>query len=84
MIDGKPVFDTKEEAIAQAENLGCSGYHEHEYEGKTVYMACETHDELMGFEKTELEKFIEEYGEDVSEDWELVEEEKVVDEHMRS
>jgi len=81
MIDGKPVFDTKEEAIAQAEKLGCSGYHEHEHEGNTVYMACESHDELMGFEKTELEKFIEKHGEDIPEEWELVEEEKVVDEH---
>ena len=81
-IDGKPVYDTKEEAIAQAEKLGCSGYHEHEYEGKTVYMACESHDELMGLEKTELEKFIEEYGEDIPEDWELVEEEIVDGEHQ--
>ena len=81
MIDGKPVFDTKEEAIAQAEKLGCSGYHEHEYEGKTVYMACESHDELMGFEKTELDAYLETL-EDIPEDWELVDEEKVVDEHQ--
>ena len=32
-------------------------------------------------EKTELESFIEEFGEDMPEGWELVEEEKVVDEH---
>ena len=32
-------------------------------------------------EKTELESFIEEFGEDMPEEWELVEEEKVVDEH---
>ena len=81
MIDGKPVFDTKEEAIAQAEKLGCSGYHEHEYEGNTVYMACESHDELMGFEKTELDAYLETL-EDIPEDWELVDEEKVVDEHQ--
>ena len=65
MIDGKPVFDTIEEAINKARELGCDGYHEHQYKGRTVYMACETHDELMGFnlsEKTELDKFIEEYG----------------------
>ena len=77
MIDGKPVFDTIEEALANAKSLGCDGYHEHDYEGKTVYMACEGHKEA-----TELSKFIEEFGEDMSEDWELVEEEVVDGEHQ--
>jgi len=77
MIDGKPVFDTIEEALASAKTLGCEGYHEHEYEGKTVYMACEGHTEA-----TELFKFIEEFGEDMSEEWELVEEEVVDGEHQ--
>jgi len=66
MIDGKPVFSTIEEAEAHAKTLGCSGYHEHEYEGRTSYMACEGHSEA-----TELSKFIEEFGEDIPEDWEL-------------
>ena len=77
MIDGKPVFDTIDEALASAKTLGCEGYHEHEYEGKTVYMACEGHKEA-----TELSKFIEEFGEDMSEDWELIEEEVVDGEHQ--
>jgi hypothetical protein len=82
MIDGKPVFDTIEEAVKHAQKIGCVGYHEHEYEGKTVYMACETHNEAMGFEKTELEKFIDEYGEDIPEDWEMIDEEVVDGEHQ--
>ena len=77
MIDGKPVFDTIEEALASAKTLGCEGYHEHDYEGKTVYMACEGHKEA-----TELSKFIEEFGEDMSDEWELVEEEVVDGEHQ--
>jgi len=77
MIDGKPVFDTIDEALASAKTLGCEGYHEHDYEGKTVYMACEGHTEA-----TELSKFIEEFGEDMSDDWELVEEEVVDGEHQ--
>ena len=77
MIDGQPVFSTIEEAEAHAKTLGCSGYHEHEYEGRTAYMACEGHSEA-----TELSKFIEEFGEDVSDDWELVEEEIVDGEHQ--
>ena len=76
MIDGKPVFDTIEEALASAKTLGCEGYHEHDYEGKTVYMACEGHTEA-----TELSKWIEEFGEDMPEDWELIDEEVVDGEH---
>ena len=76
MIDGKPVFDTIDEALASAKTLGCEGYHEHELEGKTVYMACEGHNQA-----TELSKFIEEFGEDMPDDWELVDEEVVDGEH---
>ena len=77
MVDGQPVFTTIEEAEAHAKTLGCEGYHEHDLEGKTVYMACEGHTEA-----TELESFIEEFGEDISEDWELLEEEIVDGEHQ--
>ena len=77
MIDGKPVFDTVEEAEAHAKTIGCEGYHEHDLEGQTVYMACEGHTEA-----TELESFIKEFGEDIPEDWELIEEEIVDGEHQ--
>ena len=76
MIDGKPVFDTIEEALASAKTLGCEGYHTHDYEGREVYMACEGHTEA-----TELSKWIEEFGEDMPEDWELIDEEVVDGEH---
>ena len=84
MIDGQPVFSTIEEAEAHAKTLGCSGYHEHEYEGRTAYMACEGHSEAteMKVEKTELESFIEEFGEDISEDWKMIDEEVVDGEHQ--
>ena len=77
MIDGKPVFSTVEEALAHSKTLGCEGYHEHEFEGKVAYMACKGHSEA-----TELSKFIEEFGEDMPEEWELVEEEMVDGEHL--
>ena len=73
MIDGQPVFTTIEEAEAHAKTIGCEGYHEHEL----GYMACKDHSEA-----TELESFIEEFGEDISEDWELIEEEVVDGEHQ--
>ena len=75
MIDGKPVFETIEEALANAKTLGCEGYHEHDYEGKTVYMACEGHQEA-----TELSKFIEEFGEDMPEGYEILSEEEAEEE----
>jgi len=76
-VDGQPVFTTIEEAEAHAKVLGCEGYHEHELEGQTVYMACEGHTEA-----TELESFIEEFGEDIPEGWELIDEEIVDGEHQ--
>tara|TARA_R100000995_G_scaffold18009_1_gene7287 strand:- start:5636 stop:7654 length:2019 start_codon:yes stop_codon:yes gene_type:complete len=84
MIDGKPVFSTIEEAEAHAKTLGCEGYHIHEYEGKTAYMACKDHSEAttLKVEKTELESFIEEFGEDIPEGWEMIDEEIVDGEHQ--
>lgn len=117
-----PLFDTIEEAEAEAERLGCSGYHEHTQDGNTYYMPCEDHDQIMdlskcnckeefispnpcteGYEpyghkikdgkkvpncvpikayKQNLSNFIQEFGEDINEDWELVDEEVVHGEHQ--
>ena len=76
MIDGKPVFSTIDEAEAHATTIGCEGYHEHEYDGRTAYMACKDHSEA-----TELSSFIEEFGEDEPEGYTLLDEEIVDDEH---
>ena len=45
-IDGKQAYETKEEAIAKAEEIGCGGYHEMEIEGEKYFMPCENHTEL--------------------------------------
>jgi hypothetical protein len=90
MIDGQPVFSTIEEAEAHAKTIGCEGYHEHELEGETVYMACTGHDEATNLQKcncsqenkfTTLEKFIDAFGEDIPEGYELIDEEIVDGEH---
>ena len=82
-IDGKPVFSTIEEAVAHAKTLGCEGYHEHDLNGITSYMACEDHSEATDLtEVTELTKFIQEYGEYIPEDWELIDEENASSEHQ--
>tara|TARA_R110002153_G_C13318586_1_gene496889 strand:- start:1186 stop:3333 length:2148 start_codon:yes stop_codon:yes gene_type:complete len=44
--DGKPLFDTKDEAEEVAKKIGCEGSHEHEIEGKMWYMPCTTHSEV--------------------------------------
>ena len=75
MIDGQPVFTTIEEAEAHAKVVGCEGYHEHDLEGQTVYMACKGHSEA-----TELESFIEEFGEEMPEGYEIISEEEAEDE----
>ncbi|QDP50880.1 MAG: putative portal protein [Prokaryotic dsDNA virus sp.] len=81
-IDGQPVYSTIEEAEAEAEKLGCSGYHAHELEGRTVYMPCAKHDDIQRFSnKTVLEQFIEDYGEEIPQGYELIDEEEVVNEH---
>ena len=50
-IDGFPVFETKEEAIEVAKEMGCEGYHEHELEGVPVFMPCSNHDILDALEE---------------------------------
>ena len=94
ITDGKelPLFDTIEEAEEEAKKIGCSGTHTHTQDGKEYFMPCENHEQITSLKKcdcsektennfTELESFIEEFGEDIPEDWEIVDEEKVEDEH---
>ena len=85
-----PLFETKEEAEAEAKRIGCKGHHEHKQDGKTYYMPCENHEQITSLKKecncklsnvTELDKWIQEVGEDMPEDWELVDEEIVDGEH---
>ncbi len=84
-----PLYDTIEEAEAKAKEMGCNGYHEHTQDGNTYYMPCENHEQITSLkkcncsvEKTELESFIEEFGEDIPEDWEMIDEEVVDGEHQ--
>ena len=87
-----PLFDSIEEAEAEAKKMGCSGYHEHKQDGKTYYMPCESHDQITNLNKcnckketnnfTELHKWIDESGEDIeNSDWEIVDEENADGEH---
>ena len=57
--DGKPLFDTIEEAEKAAKELGCEGYHEHEVDGRVWYMPCKEHSDLTDdlLENYEFESF---------------------------
>ena len=43
IIDDRLAYSTKEKAEEVAEDIGCSGCHEHEHEGMIWYMPCEEH-----------------------------------------
>jgi len=43
IIDDRNAYSTKEKALQVAKDVGCQGFHEHEFEGKTWYMPCEQH-----------------------------------------
>lgn len=57
--DGKPLFDTIEEAEKVALELGCEGHHEHEIDGKIWYMPCKEHSDLTDdlLEQYEFESY---------------------------
>ena len=43
IIDDRLAYATKELAEKAAQDIGCEGHHEHEFEGKTWYMPCKEH-----------------------------------------
>ena len=53
IIDDRTAYSTKEKALQVSKEVGCDGYHEHVFEGKTWFMPCGSHDES----KEELESF---------------------------
>tara|TARA_E500000318_G_C3566670_1_gene215961 strand:+ start:1412 stop:3298 length:1887 start_codon:yes stop_codon:yes gene_type:complete len=70
IIDDRLAYSTKEKALEIAQDLGCEGFHTHEYEDQLWYMPCEEHkidaaaDDLIALGESE-EDF---------DDWELVDE----------
>ena len=71
-IDGSKVYETKDEAEAAAEEMGCSGHHEHIEGDKVWYMPCESHSELSVELGEEILHNLK--GEIVNDEWELVDE----------
>ena len=43
IIDDRLAYSTQEKAEEMAKNIGCEGFHVHEYEGKEWYMPCKEH-----------------------------------------
>ena len=61
------VFTTISEAIDRAEQMGGSGYHSHIFDGNTVYMPFETHEEYEAAKDGKLSDYyadIDSYNED--------------------
>ena len=92
-----PLYDTIIEAEAEAERIGCKGYHEHTQDGKTYYMPCETHAEIKNLNEcclskeseTPTDKEILDYIDSlelenevsIEDDYQLIDEEKAQDEN---
>ena len=53
-IDTKPFFAYVTQAEKYGLQIGCKGYHEHEFEGKKVYMACESHEQITNEKQTTI------------------------------
>ena len=47
----RDVFDNPGEAMERAKELGCDKIHQHDENGKTVFMPCNTHEEYMSKNK---------------------------------
>ena len=43
IIDDRLAYSTQEKAEEMAKNIGCEGFHIHEFEGKEWFMPCEKH-----------------------------------------
>tara|TARA_E500000318_G_scaffold48017_1_gene45197 strand:- start:5892 stop:7511 length:1620 start_codon:yes stop_codon:yes gene_type:complete len=50
IINDRLAYSTKEMAMNAAKDIGCEGYHEHDFEGKTWFMPCKEHN-LEDFKK---------------------------------
>lgn len=44
---GKDKYDNPGEANARAKEIGCTGIHSHDENGKTIFMPCKTHEDYM-------------------------------------
>ena len=84
MINGMPVFDSKEDAEAYADNIGCEGSHVHTIDGKEYYMPCEIHSPQL---QEKVLDIIEDKGvelEDLlNEGWEIVDASPVDSEELK-
>ena len=43
IIDDRLAYSTEEAAIKAAKDIGCDGFHTHDFEGQTWYMPCKEH-----------------------------------------
>ena len=58
------VFTTEAEAEARAEEIGCSGTHQHTEDGMTVYMPCASHDAYIAAEGRDVSGYHDEDDDD--------------------
>ena len=54
------MYETIEAAERRAEEMGCTGYHEHEIRGTTYYMPCANHESFERTKKSYIDGIVEE------------------------
>ena len=60
----RDVFSTQQEAEDRAKEIGCSGFHSHEEDGKTVFMPCASHDAYIATEGRDVSGYHEDEDDD--------------------
>tara|TARA_R110002020_G_scaffold18011_2_gene63596 strand:- start:10144 stop:11112 length:969 start_codon:yes stop_codon:yes gene_type:complete len=63
-LDGQPLFTLPSLAKSFALQTGCTGYHEHTFQKRKLYMACESHE--IATEENELKPTCEDYIESIT------------------
>ena len=49
VIDGKKAYETIEQALEAAKEMGCEGYHVHTVNNQKWYMPCKEHNDVKGY-----------------------------------
>ena len=75
IIDDRLAYSTQEKAEEMAKNIGCEGFHTHNYEGQTWYMPCKDHIKMENLSVELGDSILNNLkGEVISDEWELVDE----------
>lgn len=62
IVDGVPGFTSKEEALAEASNLGCGGYYERVVDGTRYFFPCQDATTFNGLDTSGIADYVNDLG----------------------